>query len=154
MDLFTLIGMMATIAGIFLCLFFLFAPTTFGAPARDVSKDRSPDLYISMRWLQPALGQAIVEDALIRQRRNDIASAATLPDGPAKPEAGSVQWIMGRVVVELNRSRLVGRLPGDRQQDDQRIVMIARHAGEQFQEVVMGEERTTRRVADHAGAMF
>jgi hypothetical protein len=64
-DLFTLIGMMATIAGIFLCLFFLFTPTTFGAPAIDVLQDRSADLYISMRWLQPTLGQAIVEDALI-----------------------------------------------------------------------------------------
>ena len=42
-DLFTLIGMMATIAGIFLCLFFLFTPTTFGAPAIDVLQEDAGD---------------------------------------------------------------------------------------------------------------
>ncbi len=115
-DLFTLIGMMATIAGIFLCLFFLFTPTTFGAPAIDVLQDRSPDLYISMRWLQPTLGQAIVEDALIRQRDNDASEAVML-----ETEAGSVQWVIGRVVVELNRSRLVAgtaRQPSTRRSAD------------------------------------
>ena len=67
-DFFTLIGMMATIAGILICLFVLFTPVTFGAMgALDVS-DHSPDLQISMRWIQPILGQAIMEDALIRQR--------------------------------------------------------------------------------------
>jgi hypothetical protein len=139
-DLFTLIGMMATIAGIFLCLFFLFTPTTFGAPAIDVLQDRSADLYISMRWLQPTLGQAIVEDALIRQRDNDAFGA------------GSVQWVIGRVVVELHRSRLVAALPGGRQEDDQRIVRIARHAAVQLQEHLTGEERP--RVTGQANVIF
>ena len=147
LDLFTLIGMMATIAGIFLCLFFIFTPTTFGAPARDVLEDRSPDLYISMRWLQPTLGRAIVEDALIRHRDNDASGAVTL-----EPGAGSVQWVMGRVVVELHRSRLVAGLPGSHQQDDQRIVTIARHAAAQFQEVVSGEE--PERVTDLSDVIF
>jgi hypothetical protein len=148
-DLFTLIGMMATIAGIFLCLFFLFTPTTFGAPGRDDLQDRSPDLYISMRWLQPTLGQAIVEDALIRQRAIHDSRAVT-----HQPGAGSVQWVIGRVVVELNRSRLVGGLPSSREQDDQRIVTIARHAAEQLQEVVAGEERVPERLTGHANVIF
>jgi hypothetical protein len=146
-DLFTLIGMMATIAGIFLCLFFLFTPTTFGAPAIDVLQDRSADLYISMRWLQPTLGQAIVEDALIRQRDNDAFGAVML-----EPGAGSVQWVIGRVVAELHRSRLVAALPGGRQEDDQRIVRIARHAAVQLQEHLTGEERP--RVTGQANVIF
>jgi hypothetical protein len=148
-DLFTLIGMMATIAGIFLCLFFLFTPTTFGAQTREVLEDRSPDLYISMRWLQPTLGQAIVEDALIRQRENDTSGAVMLEPGP-----GSVQWVIGRVVVELHRSRLVVGVAGSHQGEDQRIVRIARHAAVQLQEVVAGEERVSGRVSGQADVSF
>jgi hypothetical protein len=147
-DLFTLIGMMATIAGIFLCLFFLFTPTTFGAPAIDVSHDRSADLYISMRWLQPTLGQAIVEDALIRQRDNDASEAVML-----EPGAGSVQWVIGRVVVELHRSRLVAALPGGRREDDQRIVRIARHAAVQLQENI-SLAKSDRGVTGQADVIF
>ena len=147
-DLFTLIGMMATIAGIFLCLFFLFTPTTFGAPAIDVSHDRSADLYISMRWLQPTLGQAIVEDALIRQRDNDASEAVML-----EPGAGSVQWVIGRVVVELHRSRLVAALPGGRREDDQRIVRIARHAAVQLQENI-SLAKSDRGVRGQADVIF
>ena len=112
-DLFTLIGMMATIAGIMLCLFFLFTPVTFGAMETNDVMERSPDLQISMRWIQPILGQAIVEDALIRH----------------SPDSGSIQWVVGRVIVELNRSRIVGG-----EADNRRIVAIARHAAEQFQQ--------------------
>jgi hypothetical protein len=114
-DVFTLIGMMATIAGIFVCLFFLFTPATFGAVEAQSRTDGSPDLQMAMRWIQPILGQAIVEDALIRYRSNGVDASM----------APSVQWVMGRVIVELNRSRMVGALA-----DDQRIPTIARHAGE------------------------
>ena len=69
-DVVTLIGMVATIAGILVCLFFLFTPVTFGAVETDTRTDGSPDLQIAMRWIQPILGQAIVEDALIRYRSN------------------------------------------------------------------------------------
>ena len=133
-DVFTLIGMMATIAGILVCLFFLFTPVTFGAMDTPDMSDHSPDLQISMRWIQPILGQAIVEDALIRQRLPELTTAATFADGSAKPDHGSTQWVMGRVIVELSRSRMVGGLSaGTHQQNDQRIVTIARHAAEQFQ---------------------
>jgi hypothetical protein len=123
-DFFTVIGMMATIAGILLCLFFLFTPATFGAVDSDTVTDGSPDLQIAMRWIQPILGQAIVEDALIRYRSNDVRIAPVV-DGLAEPASVSVQWVMGRIIVELNRSRVIGGMS-----DDQRITTIARHAAE------------------------
>lgn len=140
-DFLTLIGMMASIAGILLCLFLLFTPVTFGAMRTSTMIDRSPDLHISMRWIQPILGQAIVEDALIRQRTNDASNSTSFLEESSRPAPGSVQWVVGRVIVELNRSRMVSGLPGgDRQKDDQRIVTIARHAGERFQEGVVDQE--------------
>ena len=143
-DVFTLIGMMATIAGILVCLFFLFTPVTFGAmEALDVS-DHSPDLQISMRWIQPILGQAIVEDALIRQRLRERTTAASLNDGSARSDHDSIQWVVGRVIVELSRSQMVGGLSaGTHQRHDQRIVTIARHAAEQFQGSAGPQDRMT-----------
>ena len=126
-DLVTLIGMMATIAGIFVCLFFLFTPATFGALEMQSPIDRSLDLHLAMRWIQPILGQAIVEDAVIRHRSHEPAGTGQAVDAPMKPAYGSIQWMVGRVIVELNRSRVVG--PGS---DEQRIVTIARHAAEQL----------------------
>ena len=140
-DLFTLIGMMATIAGIFICLFFLFTPATFGAVETSAMIDRSPDLQLSMRWIQPILGQAIVEDAVIRQHAID--AGATVVDRMSKPASGSIQWVLGRIVVELNRSRMVVGLS-----EDQRIVAIVRHAAQQFQEGVAAEVQTTARIPE------
>jgi hypothetical protein len=126
-DLLTLIGMMATLAGIFVCLFFLFTPVTFGAIETERSSEL--DLHHAMRWIQPVLGQAIVEDALIRLRSHESADADAdqALDGSMKPAYSSVQWMVGRVIVELNRSRVFG--PSS---DEQRIVTIARHAAEQL----------------------
>ena len=122
-DIFTLIGMTATIAGILVCLFFLFTPATFGAVESDARTDGSPDLQIAMRWIQPIVGQAIVEDTLIRYRSHGVGMAPIAD--PTQPASVSVQWVMGRIIVELNRSRVLGGLA-----DDQRITTIARHAGE------------------------
>jgi hypothetical protein len=146
-DLFTLIGMMATIAGILLCLFFLFTPVTFGAVETSAMIDRSSDLQLSMRWIQPILGQGIVEDAVIRQ--HSIDSGATVPVGRmSKPAAGSIQWVLGRVIVELNRSRMAGL------SEDQRIVAIVRHAAQQLQEGVEAEARTTARISEPHNVLF
>ena len=130
-DLFTLIGMMATIAGILLCLFFLFTPATFGAMEINPMIEGFSDHNLTMRWIQPILGQAIVEDALIRQRSIDAGSAAPLLEEVSRLDPSSVQWVLGRIIVELNRSRLISGLPG-RPNDDQRIGAIARYAAEQF----------------------
>ena len=147
-DLLTVIGMMATIGGILICLFFLFTPVTFGAAESSAIIDRSYDMEIAMRWLQPILGQAIVEDALIRQRSNDAAGTTARADRALKPASGSVQWVLGRVIVELNRSRLVATLSSGSQHDGHRIVTIARYAAEQFEEGVEGERRSIERLTD------
>lgn len=135
-NLLTKLGVMASIAGILLCLLFLFTPLTFGAMGTNTMIEHSPDLQISMRWIQPILGRAIVEDALIRQRSNEAATQAAVLE-PSKPEVGSVQWVMGRVIVELNRSRMIGGLSATSRHDDQRIVMIARHAAEQLRKGII-----------------
>jgi hypothetical protein len=124
-DLFTLVGMVATLAGIFVCLFFLFTPVTFGA--METQRSSELDVHLAMRWIQPILGQAIVEDALIRLRYHQPADGDQALDGSMKPAYSSVQWMVGRVIVELNRSRVVGS-----GSDVQRIVTIARHAAEQL----------------------
>jgi hypothetical protein len=151
-DLFTLIGMMATIAGIFICLFFLFTPATFGAVESSAMIDGSSDLQLSMRWIQPILGQAIVEDAVIRQRSSD-AGAAVSADGISKPAAGSIQWVLGRVIVELNRSRMITGLP-DNPKDDPRIMAIVRRAAEQFQGGITTDVRNTARILEPHYALF
>src|SRR5215467_2210817 len=66
-DLFTVVGMMMTLVGIFMCLFFLFTPVAFGETS-DMVVNTSPDFQLSMRWIQPIVGQAIVEDTLIKQQ--------------------------------------------------------------------------------------
>ena len=131
-DLVTLIGMMATIAGILTCLFFLFTPATFGATEMNSMIGGSPDLHLSMRWIQPILGQAIVEDAVMRQRSID----------PAGATKESVQWVMGRVIVELHRSRMVSSEPGHGKVE-YRIMTIARHAAQQFQEGITADRQFT-----------
>ena len=125
-DVFTLIGMMATIAGILVCLFFLFTAATFGAVQAETKTEGSQDLQIAMRWIQPILVRAIVEDALIRYRSN-VDPMSPVVDGSWTPASVSVQWVMGRVIVDLSRSRVVGDLT-----DEQRIMTMARHAGEAF----------------------
>jgi hypothetical protein len=150
-DLFTLIGMMATIAGILVCLFFLFTPLTFGAMDRNAVIDRSADLHIAMRWIQPILGQAIVEDAIIRQRPSQSATNMAFIDGAAKPTSGSIQWVVGRVIVELNRSRMGSGLPDE---GNERIVAIARHAAEQFQDGAVGAARVHDRLPANTNLMF
>jgi hypothetical protein len=146
-DLFTLIGMMATIAGILTCLFFLFTPATFGATEMNSMIGGSPDLHLSMRWIQPILGQAIVEDAVIRQRSIDAAGETAFFEGASTSTQGSVQWVLGRVIVELSRSRVVNT-------DGQRIVTIARYAAEQFQGKVAVDRRIAGRITSHPDLMF
>lgn len=149
-DVLTVIGMIASIAGILLCLLLLFTPVTFAAMGTNGMIDRSPDLQTSMRWIQPILGQAIVEDALIRQRENDHANPALA----SKPAPGSVQWILGRVIVELSQSRMVGGWPDEGgRRNDERIINIARHAAEQLQAEMTGQRRTGP-VATNVNLMF
>jgi hypothetical protein len=152
-DLLTLISMMATIAGIFVCLFFLFTPATFGAMETAAMIDRSADLQLSMRWIQPILGQAIVEDALIRQHSMVDGGSRPLIEAVSKPDPSSVQWMLGRVIVELHRSRMVTGQPGH-PKDDDRIVTIARYAARQFQAGIPADNHFTERLTDRSDLVF
>ena len=67
-DLTTSVALPATVVGIVLCLFFLFAPTTFGKNLPETVVNGPVDIQVSLRWIQPILGQAIVEDTLIKQQ--------------------------------------------------------------------------------------
>jgi DNA-binding transcriptional regulator YiaG len=156
-DLLTFAGMMATVVGIFLCLFFLFAPVTFGATPADTLINRSPDLQLSMRWIQPILGQEIVEDALIKQQyKSEIVEVARIrnrtqlqtPD-PAESlnidHAALIQWVIGRLIVELTRHRMESGLPAaDRPRDEtkQRIMTIAQQAEQEFDKILRTEWQT------------
>ena len=152
-DLFTLIGMMATIAGILVCLFFLFTPATFGAMEMDMMIDRSADLQLSMLWIQPILGQAIVEDALIRFREIAEGGDWPLSGRVSKPNPSSVQWVLGRIIVDLHRSRMVSSEPGHAK-DDYRIVTIARHAAQQFQAGIAADGQSTESVMNRSDLVF
>jgi hypothetical protein len=152
-DLLTLISMMATIAGILVCLFFLFTPATFGAMETPAVIDRSADLQLSMRWIQPILGQAIMEDALIRQHSMAESGSRPLREGLSKPDPRSVQWMLGRVIVELHRSRMATGQPGQAK-DDYRIVAVARYAAQQFQAGIATDGRFSERLTERSDLVF
>lgn len=133
----TLVGIAATIVGIVLCLFFLFAPATFGTHVPDAVVNSPVDMQISMRWLQPLLGQAIVEDTLIKQQYGiKIGEAVKASNHMANADhAARVQWVMGRLIVDLTGHRVqAGVLTADRftNEGNQRIIAVAQQAGAQL----------------------
>src|SRR5262249_5735155 len=150
-DLFTVVGMMMTLVGILVCLFFLFTPVTFGETLSDVVVNTSPDFQLSMRWIQPIVGQAIVEDTLIKQqvKGEDQASKGRsrmqLPaiergDSVRIDRAALVQWVIGRLIVELTIHRMESGMPGQLGNElNQRIITIAQQAERQFSEILRVE---------------
>ena len=150
-DLFTVVGMMMTLVGILVCLFFLFTPVTFGETLPDVVVNTSPDFQLSMRWIQPIVGQAIVEDTLIKQqvKGEDQASKSRsrmqLPaieraDSVRIDRAALVQWVIGRLIVELTIHRMESGMPGQLGNElNQRIITIAQRAERQFSEILRVE---------------
>lgn len=150
-DLFTVVGMMMTLVGIFMCLFFLFTPVTFGETLSDMVVNTSPDFQLSMRWIQPIVGQAIVEDTLIKQqvKGEDLASKGRSRIQPATIDsadavkidrAALVQWVIGRLIVELTIHRMESGMPGQLGNElDQRIMTIAQRAERQFNEILRVE---------------
>lgn len=130
-DLFTVVGVMMTLVGIFMCLFFLFTPVTFGETLSDVVINTSPDFQLSMRWIQPIVGQAIVEDAIIK---HDNADSVDID------RAALVQWVIGRLIVELTIHRMESGMPGQLGNElNQRIMTIAQRAERQFSEILRVE---------------
>lgn len=147
-DLFTVVGMMMTLVGIFMCLFFLFTPVTFGETLSDMVVNTSPDFQLSMRWIQPIVGQAIVEDTLIKQQvkgEDQTSKGGSRIQPPTIDSAASVkidraalvQWVIGRLIVELTIHRMESGMPGQLGNElNQRIMSIAQRAERQFTEIL------------------
>ncbi len=138
-DLFTVVGVMMTLVGIFVCLFFLFTPVTFGETLSDVVVNTSPDFQLSMRWIQPIVGQAIVEDTLIKQQ---VIQPPTIDraDSVKIDRAALVQWVVGRLIVDLTIHRMESGMPDQLGNElNQRIITIAQRAERQFNEILRVE---------------
>lgn len=150
-DLFTVVGLMMTLVGIVLCLFLLFTPVTFGETLSDTVVNTSPDFQLSMRWIQPIVGQAIVEDTLIKLqvKGEDQASKGRSriqpptidsADSVRIDRAALVQWVIGRLIVELTAHRMESGMPGQLGNElNQRIMTIAQRAERQFTEILRVE---------------
>jgi len=166
MNLGTLIAMGTTIGGILLCVYLLFLPDMIGATVPDPSANGVVDLDVSLRWVQPILGQAIVEDTLIKQRygseigeaikvpnegtatayrlhgMNPYAQASAYAGAMAVDHATRMQWVMGRLIADLTRHRVrAGILTEDRLavEENQRIITIAQQAGKKLDDVFLTE---------------
>jgi hypothetical protein len=125
-DIIVGVGMCAIVFGAL--LFFLAANGTIqAAPPQAVVMEPSTSMEMGMTWLQPALGQAIVEGVLAERRNNQMMAEAasewnratlahhefqSLPGGPFGPvlrQAGAVpaehqarvQGILGRTIVNF-----------------------------------------------------
>jgi hypothetical protein len=141
--------------GIVLCLFFLFTPTSFGKDLSGVAVSRSVDTQVSMRWIQPILGQAIVEDAMIKQQHgNHIAdlvatlkhttlaghvtqedylrtAAATQIESLEADHITRVQWILGRLLVTFTSQAFrTGMVTADKSghEYNRRIIALVQEA--------------------------
>jgi hypothetical protein len=156
MDPITWVALIATVVGIVLCLFFLFAPATFAKNPPEIVMNGPVDLEISMRWIQPLLGQAIVEDTLTKQQfGNHIGDLVTTPmrtmlaghltqqkvprtgvapriESLEGDHATRVQWILGRLIVTFTTQGIrTGMVTADRSADEpnRRIIALAQEAG-------------------------
>ncbi|HJT21600.1 MAG TPA: hypothetical protein VJ746_14075 [Nitrospira sp.] len=152
---------MTTVGGGVLLFSVIVVAAAWGATRPNVMMNGSTDLEISMRWVQPILGRAIVEDSLIKQRTiGEMSRAVKILNGTSlndyHPHAedrrileseyvrtieadheARVQWVIGRLIVELTRHRLgAGEPAADRLVDDgnQRIIAIARQTAREFNE--------------------
>ena len=155
-DLTTSVALLATVVGIVLCLFFLFAPTTFGKNLPETVVNGSLDIQVSLRWIQPILGQAIVEDTLIKQQYGNYIDGL-VPTAKPMTLAGHsihekvletaiaahiqsleadhstrVQWVLGRLIVALtSQGTRTGMVTTDNSANEanRRIIGMARETG-------------------------
>jgi hypothetical protein len=151
---------MRTTGGVVLLSSLFLVAAAWGATRPNVMMNGSTDLDISMRWVQPILGRAIVEDSLIKQRTTgEMSRAVKILNGTSLNEyhphgedrrilaseyartieadhEGRVQWVVGRLIVELTGHRLGAGEPADGSPDDgnQRILAIARQTAREFDE--------------------
>ena len=166
-DLTTSVALRATVVGIVLCLFF-FAPTTFGKNMPETVVNGSADIQVSLRWIQPILGQAIVEDTLIKQQYgNHIDGLILTPK--RMPLAGQlaqkkvletaiashiesleadhstrVQWILGRLIVTFTSQGIrTGMVTADKSADEpnRRIIALAQETGTKLDDAFKAERQ-------------
>lgn len=144
------VGMCAIVFGAF--LFFVAVDGTFqSAIPQPFSAELSAGLELGMTWLQPALGQAIVDQALFERRANQVMAQsasewnrATLahqefqsrsggPFGAVMDQAATVpvshkarvQGIMGRAIVNFTQRGIrSGMLSPDRYSSEYNTRMI------------------------------
>jgi len=167
-DLTTSVALLATVVGIILCLFFIFAPATFGRNLPEPVVNSPIDIQVSLRWIQPILGQAIVEDTLIKQQyRGPIGGPATTSERgtlanhttQGKPfdtafathidsletdHAARLQWILGRLIVTFTsqqmRTGMVSTNDSAREAN-QRIIGLAQETGAKLDDLFKAERR-------------
>lgn len=121
----------------------LWEPPSLGASQAGREARDSSDVQIALRWVQPILGQALVEDALLRQRHPERFTGAAgsanrrSPPGaswtdPNKTLPPTSQWVMGRVIVSLTRQEFRHNTPADGpfyEKVNQWIIVVARAVG-------------------------
>ena len=167
-DLTTSVALLATVVGIILCLFFIFAPATFGRNLPEPVVNSPIDIQVSLRWIQPILGQAIVEDTLIKQQyRGPIGGPATTSERgtlanyttQGKPfdtafaahidsletdHAARLQWILGRLIVTFTSQQMrTGMVTTNdsAREANQRIIGLAQETGAKLDELFKAERR-------------
>jgi len=167
-DLTTSVVLLATVVGIVLCLFFLFAPTTFGKNLPETVVNGPVDIQVSLRWIQPILGQAIVEDTLIKQQYGNhidgpvTTMKPTTLEGPPTHEkvletaiashienleadhSTRVQWILGRLIVTFTSQGIrTGMVTADKSADEpnRRIIALAQETGTKLDDAFKAERQ-------------
>jgi hypothetical protein len=167
-DLTTSVALLATVFGIVLCLFLLFAPATFGKNPPEPVVNTSVDFQVSLRWIQPLLGQAIVEDTLIKQQyRHSIGDLAATPehrtlakhptqeklfeaaftahiDSLETDHSTRVQWVMGRLIVTFTSPRnRTGTAKADdsAREANQRVIALAQETGAKLDDMFKADRR-------------
>lgn len=171
-DLTTSVALLTTVVGIVLCLFFLFVPITFGKNLPETVVNGSVDIQVSLRWIQPILGQAIVEDTLIKQQYGNYiedlvttpkrATLATRPTHEKVLETASaahiqsleadhstrVQWVLGRLIVTFTSQGIrTGMVTADKSADEsnRRIIALAQETGTKLDDAFKVERRARMR---------
>jgi hypothetical protein len=167
-DLTTSVALLATVVGIVLCLFFLFAPTTFGKNLPETVVNGPVDIHVSLRWIQPILGQAIVEDTLIKQQYGNhidglvptpkrmtlaghLAEKKVLETAIAShienleaDHSTRVQWILGRLIVTFTSQGIrTGMVTADKSADEpnRRIIALAQETGTKLDDAFKAERQ-------------
>lgn len=167
-DLTTSVALLATVVGIVLCLFFLFAPTTFGKNLPETVVNGPVDIQVSLRWIQPILGQAIVEDTLLKQQYGNhiddlvpTPKRTTLEGRPTHEKvletaiashienleadhSTRVQWILGRLIVTFTSQGIrTGMVTADKSADEpnRRIIALAQETGTKLDDAFKAERQ-------------